>query len=139
MGLGKQGGQGLGFLPALLLCPRPHSENPATPRGYPSSWTCHVHRPCSQHAQALWVSTECPRSLRFPTYIGVSCPDHWPPVSSIRGSPTGSHLEQEQQEDWTTALRKLTFQLLLPSPKLHQLLVPQPHTHLGLAQGWPGP
>lgn len=66
------------------------ARKPSHPWGCSSSTTCHIHWPCSQQAQPLWVSTTCLSSLSFPTCIGVSCPDHWPLVSSIHGCPSGA-------------------------------------------------
>lgn len=66
MGLVREEGRAWASCPLPLL-PRPHSENPAPPstRGHSSSWACHVHRPCGQHVQVLWVSTACSSEPQF--------------------------------------------------------------------------
>lgn len=84
MGLAREEGS---WLPApLLLCPRPHAENPAPPPRPGATLLA-----CSQHAQApLSVGYMSFQAFVSPICTGLSCPDHWPHYLPSLATPQGA-------------------------------------------------
>lgn len=108
MGLAREKGRAWASCPLLLL-PRPHSENPASP---PGATLLPGHVMYIAHAASILKHSGYPPhvhlSLSFLTCTGMSCPDHWPLYPPSMATSHGATWDRSSsRRNWTTPLKNL--------------------------------